>query len=140
VYERRPRQPEVINSSTGQCERYATIESFHETRDTSVNFRNAESTLAQDPRKIEANSFAAALPMLAAWIYAAVEKLRASKRRPSEEKLVSSLATTLAVSELATRYRLLNFRLIASSSALRILGDLRHNVRPGAGATRFEVI
>jgi len=79
-----------------------------------VNFRNADSSLAQDPREIEANGFAAALLMPAAWVYAAVEKLRTSKRRPSEEQLVISLATTFAVSEPAIRYRLLNLGLISS--------------------------
>ncbi len=79
-----------------------------------VNFRNGVSSLAIDPREIEANGFAAALLMPANWIYAEVEKLRTSKRPPDEGRLVKKLSNVFDVSEQAIEYRLLNLGLISS--------------------------
>ena len=76
--------------------------------------RNGLPSLALDLREIEANGFAAALPMPADWIYAEVEKLPKSTRPLAERGLVKKLSKIFDVSEQAIEYRLLELGLISS--------------------------
>ena len=70
-----------------------------------VHFRDGKSTLAIDPQEIEANAFAAALLMPAAFLE---QDLGKKKYGSLEPKVVMALARRYKVSEQALKYRLVN--------------------------------
>ncbi|MEO7793967.1 MAG: ImmA/IrrE family metallo-endopeptidase [Thermoanaerobaculia bacterium] len=79
-----------------------------------ISYRNTASSLAQEPREIEANAFAAELLMPGRWVCDEVERLRNSGRSLDEDELVMELKKTFKVSEPAIKFRLLNLGLISS--------------------------
>ncbi|WP_165989768.1 ImmA/IrrE family metallo-endopeptidase [Streptomyces sp. YIM 98790] len=77
--------------------------------DTRVNYRNTVSSMATDREEVEANRFAAALLAPETLVRAAV---RQTSFRTVDE-LVTQLADTFKLSEIAMTYRLMNLGIIS---------------------------
>jgi hypothetical protein len=75
-------------------------------RPISVRFRDARSSLAEDPEEIEANRFAAALLMPQDWLLADARRRLKRQPRLSDEDLVDRLAQDYEVSRQAMEFRL----------------------------------
>ncbi len=74
-----------------------------------VHFRDGISTMAIDPKEIEANAFAAALLMPAAFIQSDLGKKKYCSLEP---EALASLARRYKVSEQALKYRLVNLGIL----------------------------
>jgi Zn-dependent peptidase ImmA (M78 family) len=74
--------------------------------------RDARSSMAIDPKEIEANRFAAELLMPEKIITAATKKRLAKKRNITAEELIEGLADECQVSKQAMEFRLINLGII----------------------------
>jgi Zn-dependent peptidase ImmA (M78 family) len=79
-----------------------------------VNFRDGLSSMATDQEEIDANAFAAALLMAAAWVRSAFEAVVRNTTINSEDELAEVLAVRFGVSRQAMLFRLINLGLVAS--------------------------
>lgn len=79
-----------------------------------VNLRDSRSSTATDREEIDANAFAAALLMPAAWVRTAFESVARHSAIESEEELADALAARFGVSRQAMLFRLINLGLVAA--------------------------